>query len=124
MQAIMLFFLLISFHNTYSQINDSVTNGFYIGVTPGVAYNEIGYSRFIFKFGGTVYYNIDNSFINISYNRFFGLNFSFGENNKPDNSSFEKSELIVGHSIQLHKTHPLFKHICFTFDGGISYSNI
>ena len=119
---IALFLIIPQF--SFAQTVDSNDNGFYIGLTPGFGYKDLGYSRFGFKLGGTMYYHIANSFFNLSYNRYFGLDLNFGENNKPDNSKFEKIDFTFGHSIQLHKTHPLLKHICFFINSGISYSNI
>lgn len=123
-KLIIIFFVLIVTNSVIAQSDNSVKSEFYIGLTPGVGYKEMGYSRFGFKLGGTMYYHLGNSFLNLSYNRYFGLNLSFGDDSKPDNSKFEKSDLILGHSIQLHKSHILFKHICFFFESGISYSNI
>ncbi|MFZ1517797.1 MAG: hypothetical protein WAU11_03435 [Ignavibacteriaceae bacterium] len=117
-----LFFIIPQF--SFAQIINLDHNEFYIGLTPGFGYKELGDSRFGFKFGGTMYYHMGNSFFNLSYNRYFGLDLKFGDNNKPDNSKFEKIDFTFGHSIQLHKTHPLLKHICFFFDSGISFSNI
>lgn len=121
---ILFFLFFITSHFTIAQIDSSLGNEFYIGLTPGIGYKELGHSRFGFKLGGTMYYHMGNSFLNLSYNRYFGLNLSFDENSKPDNSKFEKSDLTFGHSLQLHKTHTLFKHICFFFESGISFSNI
>lgn len=109
---------------TFTQQKEINNNGFYIGLTPGIAYTELGYSKFIFKIGGTLYYNHDDYFTNLTYNQMFGLNFNFDENDLLDNSKFEKLEFTAGHSIQLHKSHPLFKHICLTLDAGISYNNL
>ncbi|MCC6256136.1 MAG: hypothetical protein IT276_14565 [Ignavibacteriaceae bacterium] len=118
-------FIVFSIQSSFAQTNEDNSNGFYLGITPGFAYNEIGDSRFGFKIGGIVYYNFDNNFINLSYNRLFGLNLSFNDNkNNSGNASFERIDLGFGHSFRLHSTHPLFKHICLTAESGISFSNI
>ena len=65
--------------NTDGQSSTEESNNWYLGVTPGFAYKEIGESRFGLKLGGSILYNWDNSFIIISYTRLFVWNLSFGD---------------------------------------------
>ena len=100
------------------QMNETESGRFYLGFRGGLSFRMVNESNYVTSLGGPVLYNWGNNFISTSFNR--GFTYYLGMNT--DNSNYTRYEINYGKALQLHKTHPLFKHFYFTYSVGLSYN--
>jgi hypothetical protein len=92
------FLVFCSNVNALAQLTDTLPSRFYLGLCGGFAYEEIGFSRFGFKIGGTVFHNWENDFIYFSYSQLSVLS---DPSDSYGNSQFDRLELCYGRQFRL-----------------------
>jgi hypothetical protein len=90
--------MFCSIVNVSAQLMDTLPSKTYLGLCGGFTYEEIGFSRFGFKLGGTIFHNWDNNLIYFSYSRLSVLSDPSDSYGK---SQFDRFELCYGRYLHL-----------------------
>ena len=62
----------------YSQADSTHSNNFYIGINTGFSMVIVENSGYLWRLGGTLFYNFVNNFLNFTYNRLIIFEMNFG----------------------------------------------
>ncbi len=125
MKTFILIITLFLSITTYSQIDSTDSNSFYIGINTGPSMVIVENSGYLWRIGGTLFYSCDNNFLNLAYNKLIVFELKFDDDkSNASNAKYNRLDFTIGHTLQLSKKHKLFKRFFISADAGISYHDI
>jgi hypothetical protein len=108
----------------YLQAQENSSSELYLGLSAGVAPQTMGFTNYLFEWGGQVLYTKNDQYLRLSYNRIDAFYLQWNDNDKIDGSRIHRIEAVYGLTTCIKDNHKLLSHIYIGVLLGLTYNDI